>query len=644
MGDIKSIFYDKANEIKNIGRPEFKDLTTNCIKQRWRALDNHYTPSFQKKYKDIKFFDLHYTHVNLMCPWTYDDLDFDYNLGTAAAIWVLDELKRTGKLDEANITLPKDYRKYIFMEMPEVFSHPCYSTELVRATMAVLKNRNGGTDRKFFVDKYAEKGTKADNNDRERADALLSLISKSRIDEACRHFKGKMAEIEDCLFEVLLRLQRDVEVKEKTLKENDPVQSSSFGISPLSDLRTREQLGQFNEAYKNYINCVVGFGKEITKTYEENLKKYKIVKVAKLLRDFTVDDPFEICFALLYLLDNGDEAPWLYGTGAALMCKAGSLLPWFTSPEDFLEKTGYKEYTKWDYNRRDWASNKDKEREDTLVKANTFFEKKFKDRTMGQYFYQLTGTMIPRGLHPFEFEKDMFLKEGMDSSDVEMLIGLSEYAFLREFQNDLPPAEIELMPQEHSKVDSEGNNKAEEESLDDLEYVEKNNDEPEEDKTQQLKTEIRFLREALYKANRDNNKVNLQLEQEREQNELEHRELADLRSLIFNQQQETEEKPKYNITYPYMTRHRIVVVGGHESFLKAIVPMFPKVKFIRADELEDILLIRNADVVWFQTNCMSHKQYYRIVDAAKKHGVMIRYFSYSSADKCAEQIVLEDEK
>ena len=52
--------------------------------------------------------------------------------------------------------------------------------------------------------------------------------------------------------------------------------------------------------------------------------------------------------------------------------------------------------------------------------------------------------------------------------------------------------------------------------------------------------------------------------------------------------------------------------------------------------------IKNANVIWIQTNALGHTNFYKIIDVARVHGVPVRYFSYASAVKCAEQIILED--
>ncbi|MCI8538248.1 MAG: hypothetical protein HFF18_06240 [Oscillospiraceae bacterium] len=59
-------------------------------------------------------------------------------------------------------------------------------------------------------------------------------------------------------------------------------------------------------------------------------------------------------------------------------------------------------------------------------------------------------------------------------------------------------------------------------------------------------------------------------------------------------------------------------------------------RFYDREMLPEIDAIKGADVVWIQANALSHKYYYRIIDAAKQGSADIRYFRYASARKCAE--------
>ena len=88
--------------------------------------------------------------------------------------------------------------------------------------------------------------------------------------------------------------------------------------------------------------------------------------------------------------------------------------------------------------------------------------------------------------------------------------------------------------------------------------------------------------------------------------------------------------------------HRI---GQHKTFLKTIKPMLPTVRFVDANNLAfNPEIIRNADVVWIQNNCISHSQYWAIVKNCKLAEIQMRYFGYASAEKCAEQVVEWDRK
>jgi hypothetical protein len=165
---------------------------------------------------------------------------------------------------------------------------------------------------------------------------------------------------------------------------------------------------------------------------------------------------------------------------------------------------------------------------------------------------------------------------------------------------------------------------------------------------EQARKEIKALRAALYKERREARDDRAKYEHELKGLRMEHRELADLRSLVFNREIEDQgrlEKVEKKYEYPYETRKRTVIFGGHDSFLRAIKPMLPTVRFVDPGNLTfSAEIIRNADVVWIQNNCISHSQFWNIVKNCKLAEVQMRYFGFASAEKCAEQLVTEDLK
>ncbi len=53
-------------------------------------------------------------------------------------------------------------------------------------------------------------------------------------------------------------------------------------------------------------------------------------------------------------------------------------------------------------------------------------------------------------------------------------------------------------------------------------------------------------------------------------------------------------------------------------------------------------LMLNSDAVWIQSNAIGHAFYYKILDVTRTHSIPLEYFTYASAEKCAEQIVEYD--
>ena len=85
-----------------------------------------------------------------------------------------------------------------------------------------------------------------------------------------------------------------------------------------------------------------------------------------------------------------------------------------------------------------------------------------------------------------------------------------------------------------------------------------------------------------------------------------------------------------------------MVFGGHDSWRKAVKPLLPGARFYDREALPDLNAIRGADVVWIQPNALSHKYYYRIIDATRKNGIPVRYFGSASAKRCAAQLARDE--
>lgn len=158
-----------------------------------------------------------------------------------------------------------------------------------------------------------------------------------------------------------------------------------------------------------------------------------------------------------------------------------------------------------------------------------------------------------------------------------------------------------------------------------------------------LREEISQLKSGYYMAQRDTREAKKQHDMLEKEVESERKELAALRELLFREEnQQVEDKPDTSISFPYRTKRRIVVFGGHDSWTREIKPKLPDVRFVDREMLPNAEMIKRADAVWIQHNALAHKFYYRIMDIVRKNDIPVYYFSYASASKCAEQIVRED--
>lgn len=86
-------------------------------------------------------------------------------------------------------------------------------------------------------------------------------------------------------------------------------------------------------------------------------------------------------------------------------------------------------------------------------------------------------------------------------------------------------------------------------------------------------------------------------------------------------------------------RGKIIVCGGHDTFLKSLKKILGKeVRYVDREKNFPIEVLHDASEIWIQVNSMSHKSYYKINTYARKHKIPIGYLQYASAQKCADQI------
>ena len=295
-----------------------------------------------------------------------------------------------------------------------------------------------------------------------------------------------------------------------------------------------------------------------------------------------------------------------------VICRAATMLPWGFERYD-EENDGF-----W-FDDGDWIP--------SMPLNPEWYETKYTGRryeddeddphevSIAQIIYEHTGAILPRNMHRFDDAFRPLKKRGMKPSEANMVCALmnvlGEASRQRQYVPDI------------------------EEDFDWDDFVQE--EEPEEnsiaEENERLKKELAQLKEQAKKANYSLSRENRELKEKLEKAESAAgemtQELADLREIVFNQQNVVEDKKEETkTTFPYHTTRRLVAFGGHDSWLREIKFKVPDVRFM-GEDISSPEIIRRADVVWIQTNCIGHKSYYGIIDLARKYGRKVRYFKYA---------------
>lgn len=641
----------------------------------------------------------------------YNHLDSDFDIRTGAALYILDRLRAGGTMGDAFELLPDLGGNMDTWYLPADFYHPCYSNSLIQSVIHLLTHRydRGRGSKKYQSGIILTGETASGEKPGEAYLELIKLLPQDDVEKACAEFKEKVWDLAARRMKVQGYFDREIrkcaeDVRILTMK--GPLADPSAGsfkshkkLSPLLKLIAGET--EESDDADNSVVAAARKGKELgdkerqfTLHFDQLLisdrktviRKTGIREIADALKGFTVKDPYELCFALFCLIDSGDDAPWLIRSGCSLILYCLRMVPWHMEQDDWDDDEWDEWYDGVSYNVNGWT-----EREPVPDQFDLLHEK-HNGRNLAQVIYELCRCFVPINMHPFDKDRERLVAEGMDEEKARKITEIADLLFLSNFQvqqdvePDLPEedsgaaltgdSEARHAAGQAQKQDSEerrGRGKAREndttdssvgfgsrkervigssEGQGDFEISDNEDCLAENEKLKEelaaARKQLKSLRSVLAVSRQEFNNERAKYEHELKTLRMEHRELADLRELVFNRESEGSErleKTEKNYSYPYDTVKRTVVFGGHDSFLRAFKPMFRNVRFVDASNLAyNPDIIRNADVVWIQNNCISHSQFWSVVKNCKLAGVQMRYFGFASAEKCAEQLVTEDQK
>lgn len=606
-------------------------------------------------------------HMNsLIMNGGYDDHDQMHVLTTAAAIWIIDHLQFQDKLDDLYELLLSLDIPGSFLELPYLL-HPTYPSELIEQTALLLIHRNDGLYKEEVIgtslaDEWTltpilQRPTPKDHPLRTAFESLLALLDQEAISAATKRYEQKVWDFYRLAYATEARCNkvknRHVQEIKRIEKEIDnlyanPQKTVAAYTNPLLakapeiplfgnvlgpafqqaifPLMTEKRKHQEAIDHIDYAQSSLFTSLSLNNDREKCARLLSDVlpdELTKQLIHFSVDDPYETAFALLWLLDAGSLIPWAYYGSLSVATTAKDQLPFNArlcrpdltpSPVSLPPTDAYRH--QYPYNQRPDMLDSDSEKVSRDFGMN-----------LSQAIYRCTNTVLPRltsitdsrqlaELIPLETDKEQMLATALiDTLNAKWLSPLS----LKDFHND-------SLSQEDDIADTPASEESES-VVSSEDYA-------------QLKTELQKSKRNYYDATLENRKLQQKLEASSAEMELMRAELHDLRTIVFQQQNAIEEAPvDPHVTFPQLVSKQVVSFGGHVSWLNRIRMLLPNVRFVSPDTQPNEELMRNANEVWIQPNCLSHADFYKIINVVRSQHIPVRYFSYSSAEKCAEQFV-----
>ena len=682
--------------------------------ERMAAAIAEYAPEVYKRYKDrypeldpVEEFERYNTGGIIKSYELFNKSEyFDY----AAAIWILDELDLSFSLRRAMDFFP-DEDKTDSIDSPKYFDS-CHEERAIKSMMYIIKNRNSGENKEvrdaFFVDdvtahntksreyKYTEPGK--DITDRQRFDSIISMIRPKVKERAGARLEEKVWAALDIFMECSAVYQGKRKELLKKLRKNE------LELLDLFDERKKKinQLKVVSALANPYANINPGgfdstkerFDLKVRMILENSMKiegeldkistnlhwlhlvasdtdigfetkgedREEAEELLENIRSFEVQNPFETCFALLYLLDNGSMIPWLYGQGMCILQAVARQLPWAGEDDDYDELFAeyLEEYSAeteiWslildegdaafidggddkdelpDSGPRDWIGEEAKlytrvYNNQWNWPGNEIPEDKMKKMNLAQIIFQTTDVIMPRNVFyemdsAQEYEKSGFAPG--QGKPMEWLVQLGRSVRERDY---------------YSRRFDYGEIAAEEKKSRETEF------EAIDESRENLRKKYEQLKETYHETHDERNKLARKAAALSAENQELKKELGELRELLKENRAvpytvKVPDQDFANIKFPYTLKRRHVIFGGHDSWAKMVRPLINNARFIDPNMKPDPSLMIHADIIWIQNNAISHSDYYKVVNFARTHDIPVEYFAYSSAEKCARQLAEYD--
>ncbi len=122
----------------------------------------------------------------------------------------------------------------------------------------------------------------------------------------------------------------------------------------------------------------------------------------------------------------------------------------------------------------------------------------------------------------------------------------------------------------------------------------------------------------------------------------EHGELAALRDHVYRMTEPDEETQKVSLEEmeKSIAPRRIVIIGGHDNWVKKMKTKFPDWSFVSREVsgIADKDIVKNAEMVYFFSDSLAHSVYYRYMNVVREGKVPFGYIHGVNINRNVEQI------
>ncbi len=683
---IEEIIRQRTREVTDTGKYHSREIFTRDSTLRKIKAAEYFAPILKEKFGG-KYPSLDWNEtaaeLSVLSDTSPDDIARDTKSGYALAIFILDSVlygnEGIDNFDSLKSLIPgdvfdrridRDVFDFFERRLYEDCSHPVYPDPLITDLMTLITFRNcdyvdyrkekSGLGRYAFIaDSYTTSLTKPqkyrEGEIREIYEKIMAMVGKEFIEDAVEAYRTLFIDLIGCFLEAREKIQKQnrkfegqTEWLETQMKENRQKLMNGYGFDHDEASSLLRQLDELEDRREKFEDSRMLF--EDSYASGDFSSPELLDRFTESFRNVSVPDPYKVIAGFFFLFEEGDDWAWLTGSATATFGFAANLLPWVDT---------------------EWSTVKDVDYMNTLCGSYGFpasFHKPFLDPKKLQFsendeevilspaklVYALSRGVIPRYMVELPYRDK--LTQFMSGDDIRMLELMYVYSLKspNSYYNDdsvwkaLDSARNELRQLRKELEDSQKSTSGRGEEMKTPEAGD-NSIGKLEAENRRLAMEVERLEGLLSEKNRALEKIRKEKAGNNRRYRNEEEELYSLRELIFSEkngerEDEEDERKTSTRSWPYRTKSRIVLVGGHPDWINKMKALLPDVRFY-GDRVPPKEVLKNTDVLWIQTKiCLSHSTFYKLVDSAKNLDLPIRYLLNFGIYTSAEAVAVLDEK